>query len=70
MELSSILRTGVPLFIVDPPEDVGISPCKVYVYKNPADIPGKYYERLGLDKPEDLIASDQTSNNIAQPASG
>jgi hypothetical protein len=36
MELGSTLRTGVPLFIVDPPEDVGISPCKIYVYKNPA----------------------------------
>jgi hypothetical protein len=56
MELSSALRTGVPLFIVDPPEDVGISPCKIYVYKNPAEIPEAYYLRLGLKKPEDLIA--------------
>jgi hypothetical protein len=56
MELSSALRTGVPLFIVDPPEDVGISPCKIYVYKDPAQIPEAYYQRLGLKKPEDLIA--------------
>ena len=56
MELSSVLRTGVPLFIVDPPEDVGISPCKIYVYKDPAQIPEGYYQRLGLEKPEDLIA--------------
>ena len=56
MELSSTLRTGVPLFIVDPPEDVGISPCKIYVYKDPAEIPEAYYQRLGLKKPEDLIA--------------
>jgi len=56
MELSSALRTGVPLFIVDPPEDVGISPCKIYVYKDPAQIPEAYYQRLGLEKPEDLIA--------------
>ncbi len=56
MELGSALRTGVPIFIVDPPEDVGTSPCKVYVYKNPQDIPEAYYKRLGLKKPEDLIA--------------
>ncbi len=59
MELSSAQRTGIPLFIVDPPEDVGISPCKVYVYKRPAEIPEEYYQRLGLDKPEDLIAVSQ-----------
>lgn len=56
MELSSTLRTGVPLFIVDPPEDVGISPCKIYVYKEAAQIPQEFYKRLGLKKPEDLIA--------------
>ncbi|MFK7733330.1 MAG: hypothetical protein AB8B48_17045 [Pseudomonadales bacterium] len=59
MELSSVLRTGVPLFIVDAPTDVGISPCKIYVYKNPADIPESYYQRLGLNKPDDLIASSR-----------
>jgi hypothetical protein len=56
MELSSILSTGIPLFLVDPPDDVGISPCKVHVYKDPAQIPEHYYQRLGLSKPEDLIA--------------
>ena len=55
MELSSVLQTGVPLFIVDPPEDVGISPCKVYVYKDPADIPDSFYERIGVERPQDLI---------------
>lgn len=55
MELSSMLKTGVPLFIVDAPEDVGISPCKIYVYKDPADIPERFYQRVGLEKPEDLI---------------
>ncbi|MCX2979298.1 hypothetical protein EYC98_00285 [Halieaceae bacterium IMCC14734] len=59
MELTTALRTGVPLFIVDPPEDVGISPCKVYIYKDPANIPEKYYHRLGIEKPADLIATSQ-----------
>jgi len=63
MELSSALKTGVPLFIVDPPQDVGISPCKIYVYKNPTNIPEHYYKRLGLDKPEDLIASSRNTNS-------
>ncbi|MEM8498591.1 MAG: hypothetical protein AAF542_11255 [Pseudomonadota bacterium] len=57
MELSSVLKTGIPVFIIEPPSDVGISPCKIYVYKNPADIPELYYQRLGLSKPDDLIAS-------------
>lgn len=56
LELGSALRTGVPLFVVDAPEDVGITPCKVHVYKEPSDIPEEYYRRLGLSKPEDLIA--------------
>lgn len=57
MEISSILRTGVPLFLVDPPEDIGVSPCKIYVYKDPANIPAHFYKRLGLEKPDSLIAS-------------
>jgi hypothetical protein len=57
MEMGSAIKFGIPLFIVDAPEDVGITPCKIYVYKNPVDIPDKYFERLGLKKPEDLIAT-------------
>ena len=56
LELISALRTGTPLFMVEPPEDIGISPCKIYVYKDPAQIPEAYYRRLGLEKPGDLIA--------------
>lgn len=56
MEMSSVLRTGVPIFIVDPPKDVGITPCKIYVYKDPANIPVSYFQRIGLERPTDLIA--------------
>lgn len=56
MEISSVLNTGVPVFIVDPSEQLGITPCKVYVYKRNEDIPASYFERLGLKKPQDLIA--------------
>jgi hypothetical protein len=51
MERASIEKTGVPLFIVDPSEDLGRVPCKTYLYKNPDDIPERFYTRLGLTKP-------------------
>lgn len=52
MERASIQKTGVPLFIVDPSEALGETPCKTYLYKNPADIPERFYTRLGLEKPK------------------
>jgi hypothetical protein len=54
MEISSIRKNGVPIFIVDPPEDIGVTPCKVYIYKNPRDIPAAYYQRLGVSKPDEF----------------
>lgn len=59
MEISSIKQTGVPVFIVDQSDQLGIKPCKVYVYKDNNNIPARFYERLGLKKPEDLIAHSQ-----------
>ena len=57
MEISSWLHTGTPVFIVDPPEQgLGVTPCKIYVYKNKADIPARFYQRLGLQKQGDVIA--------------
>ena len=52
MERSSIRETGVPLFVVDPPERLGETPCPTYLYKDPADIPERFYRRLGLKKPK------------------
>lgn len=51
MERASIQKTGVPLFIVDPSDDLGRVPCKTYLYKNPEQIPEHFYTRLGLEKP-------------------
>ncbi len=57
MEISSWLHTGTPVFIVDPPaQGLGVTPCKIYVYKNKEDIPERFYQRLGLQKQGDLIA--------------
>jgi hypothetical protein len=52
MEKASIEKTGVPLFIVEPSDDLGHKPCKTYLYKEPAQIPDRYYTRLGLKKPK------------------
>lgn len=52
MEKASIEKTGVPLFVVDPSERLGVDPCPTYLYKDPADIPERFYSRLGLEKPK------------------
>ncbi len=44
-------KTGYPIWVIDPPDKVGQSPCKYYIYKNPDDIPARFYERYGLKKP-------------------
>jgi len=51
MEKASIEATGVPLFVVEPSEHLGEEPCRTYLYKDPADIPERFYTRLGLSKP-------------------
>ncbi|MFT5442497.1 MAG: hypothetical protein ACI8W3_001541, partial [Myxococcota bacterium] len=35
-----------------PSEQLGVLPCKTYLYKDAADIPERYYTRLGLTKPK------------------
>lgn len=57
MEMALIEKEGAPLFVVDPSNDIGRVPCHVHMYKRPQDIPEPFYQRLGLNKPEDLIAS-------------
>ena len=56
MEYTSLKRNGVPVFIIDPAKDIGVQPCKIHMYKNPATIPDYYYERVGLDR-NDIISS-------------
>jgi hypothetical protein len=51
MEKASIRDTGAPLFIVDPSERLGEEPCRTYLYKDPAEIPERFYTRLGMEKP-------------------
>ena len=50
-EILPIEWTGVPLFACEPAEKPGEGPCRIHLYKNPQDIPAKYYERVGKKKP-------------------
>ncbi len=51
MERASIEATGAPLFVVEPSQRLGEEPCRTHLYKDPADVPERFYTRLGLTKP-------------------
>jgi hypothetical protein len=50
-ELLPIEWYGAPLYPLDPPTDYGTQPCRWYWYKDPADIPARFWERYGKVKP-------------------
>ena len=50
-EIVGIEETGVPLFVLLPPEKPGEEPCHMLLYKDPRTIPEEYYERAGKKKP-------------------
>ena len=41
---------GVPLFFVEPANELGKEPCTFYLYKNAKDIPDELYDRIGKRK--------------------
>ena len=51
MELVDIEKNGHPTVVVEPAHEIGKEVCSFMIYKDPAKIPAKYYERLGLKKP-------------------
>lgn len=51
MELVDIEKNGHPTVVVEPAHEIGKEVCSFIIYKDPAKIPEKYYERLGLKKP-------------------
>ncbi|MEM7540623.1 MAG: B12-binding domain-containing protein [Pseudomonadota bacterium] len=51
MEKVDIERNGKPFVVVEPAHKIGKEHCRMIVYKNPDDVPAKYYERLGFKKP-------------------
>ena len=54
-EILTIEHFGYPIVVTVPPEKVGGGePCKLYMYKNPKDIPEAAYARVGKQKPTNL----------------
>jgi len=51
MEIVDIQKNGTPFVVVEPAHELGKEVCSFIIYKDPAKIPEKYYERLGLKKP-------------------
>jgi hypothetical protein len=49
-ELLPIRWYGMPLYPSDPPQDYDRDPCTWYWYKDPADIPARYWQRYGLER--------------------
>jgi hypothetical protein len=52
MEKVDIEENGKPFVVVEPAARIGKEYCSMIVYKDPDNVPDKYYERLGLDKPK------------------
>jgi len=50
-EIVPIDWEGVPPFITEPSPNLGKEPCRIYIYKRPEDIPARFYERFGKQKP-------------------
>jgi len=51
MERIDVENDGHPFVITEPAEELGKGYCRLCIYKDPKDIPEKYYTRLGLTKP-------------------
>ena len=52
MEKVDIEENGRPFVVVEPAAKLGTERCRMIVYKDPESVPLKYYERLGIEKPE------------------
>jgi hypothetical protein len=52
MEEIDMDANGQPFVVVEPGERLGRDHCGFVIYKNPDDVPDKYYKRLGRKRPE------------------
>ena len=52
MEKVDIEENGRPFVVVEPAARLGKDYCTMVVYKDPENVPLKYYERLGIEKPK------------------
>jgi hypothetical protein len=52
MELQNIKAHGAPFVVIEPARELGKQHCNFIIYKGQSKVPAKYYERLGLKKPD------------------
>lgn len=52
MELVDIEKNGKPFVVVEPAAVLGKQHCSFIIYKDASKVPARYYERLGLKKPQ------------------
>lgn len=51
MEIVDIEKNGAPFVVVEPAQEIGKGLCSFIIYKDPAKVPDRYYERLGMKRP-------------------
>ena len=54
MEQIDMDINGNPFVVIEPAAELGKQHCSFIIYKNPEDIPERYYERVGRKKPTAL----------------
>jgi hypothetical protein len=50
MEIVDIEKNGAPFVVVEPAGTIGKEVCSFIVFKDPAKVPDRYYERLGMKR--------------------
>ena len=53
-ERQDIAAHGAPFVVVEPAHELGKEHCNFIIYKDRSKVPAKYYERLGLKKPDPM----------------
>ncbi len=52
MEQIDMDKNGAPFVVIEPAAQIGKEHCNFIIYKNPDDVPERYYERVGREKPK------------------
>lgn len=52
MERQDIAAHGAPFVVIEPAHEIGKQHCNFIIYKDRSKVPAKYYERVGMKKPE------------------
>ncbi len=50
LSIIGIERGGAPVYYEEPSEQIGVKPCKIFVYKDPDDAPAELYAKVGKVK--------------------